>query len=175
MSRLATFLGAVGALVLMTQDPALAAPADDNIASERFHADLYEEAGTTVLYPGEYHWFRNDSGADVHLVVDLSDQVMYVYQDRQLLAATTVSTGKDGHETPLGKFEILEKNEEHYSNLYDDAPMPYMQRLTWDGIALHAGSLPGYPASHGCIRLPMSFAEQLFELTDFETEVYVVA
>ena len=76
-----------------------------------------------------------------------------------------MSTGKKGHETPTGVFTILQKNEKHKSNLYDDAPMPYMQRLTWDGVALHAGNLPGYPQSHGCVRMPMAFAQKLFKTT----------
>jgi hypothetical protein len=77
-----------------------------------------------------------------------------------------VSTGKKGHETPTGVFTILEKHEEHYSNLYNNAPMPYMQRLTRDGVALHAGKIPGYPASHGCVRLPYSFSQLLFSATN---------
>ena len=76
-----------------------------------------------------------------------------------------VSSGQKGRETPAGIFSVLSKNAEHYSNLYDDAFMPHMQRLTWSGIALHGGPLPGYPASHGCIRLPYSFAERLFGTT----------
>jgi hypothetical protein len=78
---------------------------------------------------------------------------------------STVSTGKPGHDTPPGVFTILQKQKMHHSTLYDDAPMPFMQRLTWDGIALHAGRLPGYPASHGCIRLPAAFAETLYDVT----------
>jgi hypothetical protein len=74
--------------------------------------------------------------------------------------------GEEGHETPTGVFTILQKNEKHKSNIYNNAPMPYMQRLTWDGIALHAGNLPGYPQSHGCVRMPMAFAENLFKSTE---------
>ena len=77
----------------------------------------------------------------------------------------TISSGKAGKETPTGTFEILQKKQMHHSNLYNNAPMPFMQRLTWDGIALHAGKLPGYPASHGCIRLPAAFAKLLFAET----------
>jgi hypothetical protein len=86
---------------------------------------------------------------------------------------STVSTGKKGHETPTGVFTILQKHREHKSTLYDDAPMPFMQRLTWDGVALHAGKLPGYPASHGCVRLPMEFAKRLFALTTYGITVIV--
>src|SRR5689334_25120152 len=76
-----------------------------------------------------------------------------------------VSTGQRGRETPAGIFSVIQKQRDHYSNLYDDAYMPHMQRLTWSGIALHGGVVPGHPASHGCIRLPFAFAEQLFDRT----------
>jgi hypothetical protein len=85
-----------------------------------------------------------------------------------------VSTGRAGYETPAGIFSILQKRRHHFSNLYNDAAMPFMQRLTWSGIALHAGDLPGYPASHGCIRLPHGFAERLFGLTKRGMRVVVV-
>src|SRR5262249_22850877 len=75
-----------------------------------------------------------------------------------------VSSGQKGRETPAGIFSVIQKEAEHYSNLYDDAYMPHMQRITWSGIALHGGPLPGYPASHGCIRLPYDFAARLFDL-----------
>ena len=88
-------------------------------------------------------------------------------------ASPPAQTGKKDHETPTGVFTILEKEKEHYSNLYDDASMPMMQRLTWDGIALHAGKLPGYPASHGCVRLPKAFAEKLYAVTQAGTPVII--
>ncbi|NZA27842.1 L,D-transpeptidase family protein [Luteimonas sp. SJ-92] len=109
----------------------------------------------------------------VLVVIGLSEQRAWVYRNGVRIATTPVSTGRSGHETPTGVFSILEKRREHYSNLYDDAPMPYMQRLTWDGIALHAGTLPGYPASHGCIRLPLQFSERLFSITARGTVVVV--
>jgi lipoprotein-anchoring transpeptidase ErfK/SrfK len=96
-----------------------------------------------------------------------------VFEDGDLVATSPVSTGKKGHETPVGTFLILQKKVHHRSNRYGNAPMPYMQRLTWQGVALHAGSLPGYPASHGCIRLPRSFAKKLYRLTDYSTSVTV--
>jgi hypothetical protein len=96
-----------------------------------------------------------------------------VYRNGVLIGASTVSTGKKGHETPTGVFTILQKHEDHYSNLYDDAPMPYMQRLTWSGVALHAGRLPGYPASHGCVRMPYDFANRLFGETKAGVTVVV--
>ena len=82
-----------------------------------------------------------------------------------LIGISTVSTGKVGHETPTGVFTVLQKQVHHKSNLYDSAPMPYMQRLTWSGVAMHAGNLPGFPASHGCVRMPMAFAKLLYATT----------
>lgn len=108
------------------------------------------------------------------IVVSLGLQRLFVYRDGQMIGVSPVSTGMTGHETPLGAYAILQKNRWHRSNLYSNAPMPFMQRLTWDGIALHAGALPGYPASHGCIRLPAAFAKQLFALTDLGAEVSVI-
>jgi hypothetical protein len=81
------------------------------------------------------------------------------------IGTTTVSTGRPGNPTPTGVFQILQKKKMHHSNLYDDAPMPFMQRLTWDGVALHAGRIPGRPASHGCVRLPLEFAQKLYGVT----------
>ena len=96
-----------------------------------------------------------------------------MFEGATLLATSPVSTGKKGHETPLGRFHILQKAVHHRSNRYSNAPMPFMQRLTQSGIALHAGHLPGYPASHGCIRLPWGFAKRLYGLTDGGTRVTV--
>jgi hypothetical protein len=88
-----------------------------------------------------------------------------VYRNGILIGATTVSTGRPGHLTPTGVFTVLQKQKEHRSTIYDGAPMPYMERLTWGGVALHAGGLPGYPESHGCIHLPSEFARRLFEIS----------
>ena len=90
-----------------------------------------------------------------------------------LVATSLVSTGKRGHVTPTGTFHITQKQVFHRSNRYSNAPMPYMERLTSSGIALHAGHLPGYPASHGCIRLPLAFAKRLYRMTSFGTVVAV--
>lgn len=96
------------------------------------------------------------------MVVSLDEQYLYVYRNGVAIGASPISSGKPGYETPTGVYTILQKERKHYSNLYNNAPMPFMQRLTWDGIAMHGGNLPGHPASHGCIRLPQSFAEKLF-------------
>lgn len=114
------------------------------------------------------------SGGGVQVVVSIPQQKAYVFQDGEIFATSPVSTGKRGHATPTGSFRILEKKVHHRSNKYANAPMPYMQRLTWYGIAMHAGSLPGYPASHGCIRFPRSFAKKLYRLTDYGTKVTIV-
>ena len=119
-----------------------------------------------TLQQGEFIWLGDAArSGPLLLVVSLDEQRAYVYRNGVLTGVTTVSTGKKGHETPTGVFTILQKNKDHHSNLYNNAPMPFMQRLTWGGIALHAGGLPGYPASHGCIRLPSEFARRLFEIT----------
>ena len=99
------------------------------------------------------------------MVVSLDEQYIYVYRNGVAIGVSPISSGRPGYETPTGVYTILQKEREHRSNLYDDAPMPYMQRLTWDGVAMHGGNLPGHPASHGCIRLPPTFAEKLFQAT----------
>jgi hypothetical protein len=119
-----------------------------------------------ALKPGQFTWTPELAPlGPVVIVVSLPEQRAYVYRNGVRIGVSTVSTGKPGHETPTGVFTILEKRREHYSNLYDNAPMPFMQRLTWDGVALHAGRIPGYPASHGCVRLPHAFSEKLFTTT----------
>src|SRR6185437_15317509 len=121
-------------------------------------ATTSEVRGPTDLKPGEYLWHPEVSPAGpIVLVVSLDEQRAYVYRNGIAIGLTKISSGKTGHETPTGVFTILQKDKDHRSNLYNSAPMPYMQRLTWDGIALHGGSLPGHPASHGCVRLPQAF------------------
>lgn len=127
-----------------------------------------------TLKPGEFLWYPQIAPeGPVVLVVSLDEQRAYVYRNGIAIGVSTISSGKAGKETPTGVFTILQKNKDHRSNLYNDAPMPYMQRLTWDGIALHGGHLPGYPASHGCVRLPQAFAEKLFGITRFGDSVVV--
>ncbi|HJZ29831.1 MAG TPA: L,D-transpeptidase family protein [Hyphomicrobiaceae bacterium] len=113
-------------------------------------------------------------GPPVLAVVALSEQHVTIYDADGKILRAPVSTGQTGYETPAGIYSVLEKNREHYSNLYDDASMPFMQRITWSGIALHAGQLPGHPASHGCIRLPSGFAEHLFGITKLGLRVVIV-
>jgi lipoprotein-anchoring transpeptidase ErfK/SrfK len=111
----------------------------------------------------------------VLIVVSIASQKMFVFRKGELWDTSRVSTGKPGNDTPEGIFPILQKKAMHRSNLYDDAPMPWMQRLTWGGVALHAGRVPGYPASHGCIRLPGAFAKKLYGITRFNSTIVIVA
>src|SRR6476646_10001231 len=105
------------------------------------------------------------AGEPMMAIVSLRDQRITVYDSKGWILRAPVSSGQKGRETSAGIFSVIEKEEEHYSNLYDDAFMPHMQRITWSGIALHGGALPGYPASHGCVRMPYDFAARLFDAT----------
>lgn len=113
--------------------------------------------------------------APLKIVVSLEAQELRLYRGAQLVDVTPVSTGKRGHRTPRGVYSVIEKRRRHFSNLYDNAPMPYMQRLTWSGIAFHEGHLPGRPASHGCIRMPKKFARKLFSLTSIGANVAITS
>lgn len=127
------------------------------------------------LKPGQFVWEKRDVyEGPLKIVAVLDVQRIYVFQNDKLLGFSTISAGKKGKETPTGYFNILQKNIDHKSNLYSNAPMPFMQRLTWDGIALHGGHIPGYPASHGCIRLPHAFAKALYGVTAMKQEVVVL-
>ena len=106
-------------------------------------------------------------------IVSLRRQQITIYDAEGWILRASVSSGQSGRETPAGIFSVIQKEAEHYSNLYDDASMPHMQRLTWSGIALHGGIVPGHPASHGCIRLPYGFAERLFDMTSLGMRVIV--
>jgi lipoprotein-anchoring transpeptidase ErfK/SrfK len=151
---------------------ALDAPPDRSPAARLAEQDLLR--APDALKPGQFEWqpgWDADSRAPVMVMVNLADQRAYVYRDGQRIGTTTVSSGKPGHDTPTGVFQILQKKKLHHSNLYEDprngraAPMPWMQRLTWDGVALHAGHVRAKPASHGCVRLPPEFAKQLYSVT----------
>jgi lipoprotein-anchoring transpeptidase ErfK/SrfK len=134
------------------------------------------EAEASALRPGRFVWKADHvQSGPMSIVVSLSAQRAYVFRDRRLVAVSTVSTGRATHRTPTGTFPILQKNRDHFSNIYDNAPMPNMQRLTWDGVALHAGVIPGYPASHGCVRLPMEFSRLLFGATKMGEIIHVIA
>ena len=126
------------------------------------------------LRPNEYTWHPQTSPqGPVLVVISLPEQQAYVYRNGFLIGRTTISSGRAGHRTPTGVFTVLEKQRKHYSSIYKGAAMPYMERLTWSGIALHGGQLPGYPDSHGCVRLPKEFSELLFGVTRVGTTVVV--
>lgn len=127
-----------------------------------------------TLKPGQFVWHpeRAPSGAVV-VLVSIPGQWVAVYRNGMRIGASTCSTGRPGHTTPAGVFVILQKDKNHHSSTYNNASMPYMERLTWQGVALHAGNLPGYPASHGCVRMPLEFAKLLFGVTTLGTPVVV--
>lgn len=107
------------------------------------------------------------------IVVSIDRQKVTVYDTNGVFAESPVSTGMKGHSTPMGVFSVIQKHKFHHSNIYSGAPMPYMQRITWSGVAMHAGVLPGYPASHGCIRMPMAFAVKMWNWTRMGARVIV--
>ena len=113
------------------------------------------------------------AGEPVMAIVSLRNQRITVYDANGWILRAPVSSGQKGRETPAGIFSVIQKEADHYSNIYDDAFMPHMQRITWSGIALHGGQLPGYAASHGCVRMPFDFAARLFEMTRLGLRVIV--
>ena len=126
------------------------------------------------LKPGQFVWYpERAEGGPVAIVVSLPDQLVYVYRNGIRIGVSTCATGRPGHATPTGVFTILQKDKTHHSSLYNDAPMPFTERLTWSGVALHAGNLPGYPDSHGCVHLPLEFSKRLFEVTQLGTPVII--
>ncbi|MGH8094528.1 MAG: L,D-transpeptidase family protein [Chthoniobacterales bacterium] len=139
------------------------------LTSVLLHAD------TALLRAGEFTWNPEFSTrGPLVIIISLREQPLSAYRNGIRIARSSISSGRKGRSTPAGVFTILEKEVTHYSNKYDHAPMPYMQRLTWQGIALHGGDLPGYPASHGCIRLPKTFARLLYSITTRGTTVMVM-
>jgi len=138
------------------------------------HKDMVATFGKPGLNPGQYLWASAiPAVGDTRIVIDRLTQMAYVYKADKLVGVTTVSTAKQGHITPLGEWSILEKRPFYRSKKYDNAPMPWMERIDEYGIALHGGGTPGYPESHGCIHLPMKFAEKLYGLTKIGTKVII--
>src|SRR5688572_5546509 len=172
MKKLALALAAAGALALAPAAPALAsletpeakAEAADAAMMARLHME--EVFGPKRLRPGQCLWRKGSFEGEPRVVVSLTDQLAFLYRGDQLVAVSTISTGTDKNPTPKGIFSVLDKKPMHRSIKYDNAPMPFMQRIDQYGVALHAGHLPGYPASHGCIRLPGEFAKRLYSVTD---------
>ena len=133
------------------------------------HASATERRGDRAVESIE----SRAAGEPVLAIVSLQSQRITVYDANGWILRAPVSSGQRGRETPAGIFSVIQKDADHHSNLYDDAFMPHMQRLTWSGIALHGGALPGYPASHGCVRMPFDFAERLFDMTKMGLRVIV--
>ena len=167
MRKLSRAFLALGILSAASATPLLAQGAKSS-------AQLELARQADKLKPGE--WVLKPEIAPsgpVLVYVDLTRQRATVYRNGVRIGVSTISSGKDGHETPTGVFTILEKNVVHHSKTYDDAPMPFQQRLTWMGVALHAGNLPGYPASHGCVRIPMFADKAVYKMMPVGTPVYV--
>jgi hypothetical protein len=133
------------------------------------HASATERRGERAVESIE----SRPAGEPILAIVSLQSQRVTVYDANGWILRAPVSSGQRGRETPAGIFSVIQKDADHHSNLYDDAFMPHMQRLTWSGIALHGGPLPGYPASHGCVRMPFDFAERLFDVTQMGLRVIV--
>ena len=130
--------------------------------------------GPLAMAPGEYRWAPAiPETGETRVVIDLLTQLFYVYRGDQLVGVATISSGKKGRETPLGFWAVMNKQKLGHSRKYENAPMPFMQMYDAKGIAFHAGPNPGYPASHGCVRLPLKFAERLYGLTSMGTKVII--
>jgi hypothetical protein len=170
MLRVACWLRRVVALGLIASTcPAIAAHAAPAAAPNA------SAQSADSLRPGQYRWHPEAAHASgpVAIVVSLPLQRAWVFRSGVLIGISTVSSGQPGYDTPTGAFAILEKDADHRSNLYEDAPMPWMLRLTWDGVALHGGHVAGEPASHGCVRLPAAFARRLYEVADLGAAVVI--
>ena len=138
------------------------------------HEDAVAIFGPLAMRPGDFRWATAiPEAGETKVVIDLLTQLFYVYRGDQLVGVATISSGKKGRETPLGFWAVMNKQKLGHSRKYDNAPMPFMQMYDAKGIAFHAGPNPGYPASHGCVRLPLKFAERLYGLTKLGTKVII--
>ena len=184
MKRLAIAMALTGSCVLgisTLSTPAFAletyaAKMEASDAASQARVDMMDAFGPKALKPGQYLW-RDvpESAGPERVVISLSDQMAYLYRGDTLMAAATISTGRDDKPTPTGIFSVLNKTPMHHSNKYDNAPMPFAQFFESHGIAMHAGYNPGHPASHGCVRLPTAFAKKLYGITDVGTPVIIGA
>ena len=188
MRKILTALALVGAIALAGCEtapppvaPVVAQPKPQplpyrwtNGNAEKAHKALIATFGKAWLTPGNFVWAETTpTEGDPRVVVDLLTQTAYAFKGDVLVGAASISSAKTGKVTPLGFWKVLDKRKMYRSKKYDNAPMPFMQRIDEYGIALHGGANPGYPASHGCVRMPMKFAEKLFGLTKLGTEVVI--
>lgn len=180
MKRLALAAALSGAMAFVSTTPVSAAEETERAVvtaisyAQQARGDLRHSFGRDTLANGRYVWKDNVQPGEVDkVVVSLSEQLAYAYRGGELVGASTISSGRKGSLTPIGIFRVLEKKRMHRSIKYDNAPMPFMQRIDQYGIALHAGHLPGRPASHGCVRLPNAFAAKLFAATGVGTQVLI--
>ena len=182
MKKLAFALAASAACALsLSSAPATAASMETveakmtaSSAATIAREDMYQAFGDEELKPGGYLWRKVPASAGPErVVISLGDQLAYLYRGETLMAVATISTGEPGRDTPTGIFTVLGKKTMHHSKKYDNAPMPFAQFIDTYGIAMHAGYNPGYPASHGCIRLPSKFAAKLYGVTDIGTPVLI--
>ena len=184
MKKLAFALAASAACALsLSSVPATAASMETDeakvtasTAATLAHNDMFEAFGDQELKPGGYLW-RNvpASAGPERIIIALNDQLAYLYRGDTLMAVSTISSGIEGRDTPTGIFSVLGKKPMHHSKKFDNAPMPFTQFIDSYGVALHAGFNPGYPASHGCVRLPSAFAKKLYGVTDIGTPVLIGA
>ena len=137
------------------------------------HKDSVALFGPVALVPGDFRWAAALPEGETKVVIDLLTQRFYVYRGEQLAGMSSMSSGKKGKETQLGFWSVMRRQKLGYSRKYDNAPMPFMQMYDPMGLAFHAGKNPGYPASHGCVRLPLKFAERLYGLTGMGTKVII--
>ena len=143
-------------------------------AAPQAYKDMVAEFGKRGLRPGEYLWTSSvPSEGDSRVVIDLLLQTAYAYKGDKLVGAASISSARKGHVTPLGFWSVLEKRPFYRSKKYDNAPMPWMERFDEYGTAFHGGVNPGYPASHGCVRMPTKFAEKLYGLTQVGSKVII--
>jgi len=179
MKYLAQSLALLGALALAL--PAAAQASDETPqaieqagdAGQDAHEQMFDAFGQDSLENGHFMW-KDGTDKVTRVVVSLSDQLIYAYDGDELVGVSTISTARAGYITPAGIFSVLGKDRDYRSKKFDNAPMPYAQRIDDYGIAMHGGEpLPGYPASHGCIRLPTKFAAKLFAATEVGTPVYI--
>jgi hypothetical protein len=142
--------------------------------AEKAHKAMISTFSRAGLAPGQFVWAETlPAEGDPKIIIDLLTQTAYAYKGDVLVGAASVSSARTGMVTPLGYWKVLDKRKMYRSKKYGNAPMPFMQRIDEYGIALHGGVNPGYPASHGCVRMPMTFAEKLFGLTKLGTEVVI--